>query len=130
MVHKFPRMTVEQVLQKWEKEHHVMVVKEKFSKETSTKGLEVVFRFENLSVVKLKPDHQELSLEMARESALMQHCLGEFDNDRDWILLLSSIFIEAKDMDMGLKKAEHDLLEIYPKGILNNLLHDNNIISP
>ena len=39
--------------------------------------------------------------------------------DRDWILLLSSIFIEAKDMDMGLKKAEHDLLEIYPKGILN-----------
>lgn len=82
MVHKFPRMTVEQVLQKWEKEHHAMVVKEKFFKETSTKGLEVVFKFENLTVVKFKPDHQELSLEMARESALMQHCLGEFDNDR------------------------------------------------
>jgi len=39
-----------------------------------------------------------------------------------------TVLLEA--MDMGLKKAEHDLLEIYPKGILNNLLHDNNIISP
>jgi hypothetical protein len=48
--------------------------------ETSGEALEKIFSFENLHVVKFLPHHPELSLEMARESALMQHCLGEFDN--------------------------------------------------
>ena len=39
--------------------------------------------------------------------------------DRAWILLLSALFIEAKDISMGLKKAEHERLEIYPTGRLN-----------
>ncbi len=37
--------------------------------------------FENLHIVRFRPQHKELSLEMARESVLMQHCLGEFDDD-------------------------------------------------
>jgi len=40
-------------------------------------------------------------------------------DDRAWILLLSSVFIEAKDMEIGLKKAEHGRLEIYPKEMLD-----------
>jgi hypothetical protein len=40
-------------------------------------------------------------------------------NDRNWILLLSALFVEAKDLDMWEHRARHDLLEIYPKGILD-----------
>jgi len=81
MVHKFPRMTVEHVLAKWEEEHQRIETKERLYQETTTQGLERVFEFENLHVVHFKSQHKELSLEMARESALMQHCLGEFDDD-------------------------------------------------
>jgi hypothetical protein len=79
--HKFPRMTVEQVLKKWEEEHENILRKEKIYKKTSGDGLERVYSFEDLHFVKFSHTHHELSLEMARESALMQHCLGEFDND-------------------------------------------------
>ena len=81
--HKFPRMTVEHVLQKWKEEHEQLLRKEKKYKETSCDGLEHVFSFEDLHVVKFDHRHHELSLEMARESALMQHCLGEFENDEE-----------------------------------------------
>jgi len=40
-------------------------------------------------------------------------------NDRNWILLLSALFVEAKDLDMWEHRARHDLLEIYPKGSLD-----------
>jgi len=79
--HKFPRMTVEHVLTKWKEEHARLLSQKKRYKETSGEGLEHVFSFENLEIVKFKAEHTELSLEMARESALMQHCLGEFDDD-------------------------------------------------
>ena len=78
--HKFPRMTVEQVLIKHQKEHLRMQKKAQYLIETSGEALEKVFSFENFQVVKFLVNHKELSLEMARESMLMQHCLGEFDN--------------------------------------------------
>ena len=81
--HKFPRMTVGHVLQKWKEEHDLLLRKEKKYKETSFDGLESVFSFEDLHIVRFNNGHHELSLEMARESALMQHCLGEFDNDEE-----------------------------------------------
>ena len=40
-------------------------------------------------------------------------------NDRNWILLLSALFVEAKDLDMWEHRARHDLLDIYPKGVLD-----------
>jgi len=49
--------------------------------ETSSRGLEQVFVYEDLHVVKFDAEYHELSLEMAKESALMHHCLGEFDDD-------------------------------------------------
>jgi len=80
MVHKFPRMTVEQVLKKWEEEHTRMSERTLTYLETSTKALERLFSFDSFTFVRFRFDHKELSLEMARESALMQHCLGEFDD--------------------------------------------------
>jgi len=80
-VHKFPRMTVEQVLRKRKEEHQRFARKQKLYKETSCEGLKEVFSFEDLHFVKFDFEHKELSLEMARESALMQHCLGKFDDD-------------------------------------------------
>ncbi len=80
LAHKFPRMTVEHVLKKSEREHQRMKEKKRKFIETSKEALEHVFTFKNLHVVKFLPHHKELSLEMARESALMQHCLGEFEN--------------------------------------------------
>ena len=41
-------------------------------------------------------------------------------NDRNWILLLSALFVEAKDLDMWEHRARHDLLEIYPEGVLDS----------
>ena len=78
--HKFPRMTVEHVLKKSQQEHLRMQEKKRKFIETSNEAIERVFTFENLHVVKFLAHHKELSLEMARESALMQHCLGEFEN--------------------------------------------------
>ena len=40
-------------------------------------------------------------------------------NEESWILLLSSLLIEAKDIEMGVQKAQHDLIEIYPEGVLD-----------
>lgn len=80
LIPKFPRMTVPQVLKKHQEEHLRIQEKKKKFIETSGEGTEEVFRFENLHVVKLLHDHPELPLEMARESALMQHCLGRFTN--------------------------------------------------
>lgn len=40
-------------------------------------------------------------------------------NDRNWILLLSAMFVEAKDLDLWEHRARHDLLEIYPEGVLD-----------
>ena len=40
-------------------------------------------------------------------------------NDKNWILLLSSMFVEAKDLDMWEHRARHDLLKIYPRGVLD-----------
>jgi hypothetical protein len=80
IIPKFPRMTVQHILKKHEEEHlRIQETKKKFI-ETSGEGIEEVFRFENLHIVKLLHQHPELSLEMARESALMQHCLGRFTN--------------------------------------------------
>jgi hypothetical protein len=76
-------MTVEHVLKKWQEEHERFLHQEKIYKETTKEGLENIFTFENMTVVKFKDAHKELSLEMARESALMQHCLGEFENDEE-----------------------------------------------
>lgn len=78
LIPKFPRMTVPHVLKKHEEEHLRIQEKKKKFIETSGEGIEKVFDFENLHVVKLLPHHPELALEMARESALMQHCLGRF----------------------------------------------------
>lgn len=80
MSHKFPRMTVEHILAKSKQEHQRMQERKRKNIETSQEALEHIFSFENLHVVKFLAHHKELSLEMARESALMQHCLGEFDN--------------------------------------------------
>jgi hypothetical protein len=80
LIPKFPRMTVPHVLKKHQEEHLRIQEKKKKFIETSGEGTEEVFRFENLHVVKLLHDHPELPLEMARESALMQHCLGRFTN--------------------------------------------------
>ncbi|MDQ7085882.1 MAG: hypothetical protein Q9M36_13665 [Sulfurovum sp.] len=80
IVHKFPRMTVEHIMEKSQQEHLRMQKKQRAYTETSAKALEKVFTFDNLHIVKFLAHHEELSLEMARESALMQHCLGEFDN--------------------------------------------------
>lgn len=81
IVHKFPRMSVPQVLDKWEEEHQRFATRQKIYKETSQEALKKLFTFEKFNVVKFDYQHKELSLEMARESALMQHCLGEFDDD-------------------------------------------------
>lgn len=78
--HKFPRMTVEHLLKKSRQEHLRMQEKKRKFIETSGEAIERVFTFENLHVVKFLAHHKELSLEMARESALMQHCLGDFEN--------------------------------------------------
>jgi len=40
-------------------------------------------------------------------------------NDDNWILLLSAMFVEAKDLDMEEKRARHDLLAIYEEGALD-----------
>jgi len=42
------------------------------------------------------------------------------NNDRNWILLLSSLFIEVTDIELGIKNASHDLLSIYPMGDLDS----------
>ena len=81
VVHKFPRMTVPQVLEKWREEHEQFSRRQKVYKETSLEALQSVYTFEAFHFVKFDPTHKELPLEMARESALMQHCLGEFEND-------------------------------------------------
>jgi len=107
--HKFPRMMVEHVMEKSRQEHLRMQERQRRFIETSGEALERVFDFDfaqspnfdspqlpnfgfaqlpsfdiaqlpSLHVVKFLPHHKELALEMARESALMQHCLGEFDN--------------------------------------------------
>ncbi len=78
--HKFPRMTVEHILLKHKEEHLRMQKKAQRYVETSGEALEKVFCFEDFHVVKFLAEKRELSLEMAGESALMQHCLGEFDN--------------------------------------------------
>lgn len=78
--HKFPRMTVDHVIKKHKEEHLRMQEKQRKFIETSQEALKKVFSFENMHFVKFLPHHKELALEMARESALMQHCLGEFDN--------------------------------------------------
>ena len=80
-VHKFPRMTVPQVLEKWKEEHERFIRRQKVYKDTSSEGLVSVCHYEELYFVKFDATHKELSLEMAKESALMQHCLGEFDDD-------------------------------------------------
>ena len=49
----------------------------------------------------------------------LQDYAGYEPNDRNWILLLSALFVEAKDLDMWEHRARHDLLEIYPKGVLD-----------
>jgi len=49
----------------------------------------------------------------------LQDYTGYEPNDRNWILLLSALFVEAKDLDMWEHRARHDLLEIYPKGALD-----------
>jgi hypothetical protein len=41
------------------------------------------------------------------------------ENDRNWILLLSALQVEAKDLDMWEHRARHDVLEIYPEGSLD-----------
>jgi len=40
-------------------------------------------------------------------------------NDRNWILLLSALFVEAKDLDMWQHRVRHDLLQMYPEGSLD-----------
>lgn len=40
-------------------------------------------------------------------------------NDRNWILSLSALFVEAKDLSLKKHRARHDLLGIYPEGSLN-----------
>ena len=39
-------------------------------------------------------------------------------NDRNWILMLSALFVEAKDLEMEGHRARHDVLAIYPRGSL------------
>lgn len=78
--HKFPRMTVEHVIEKSRQEHLRMQKRQRKYIETSGEALAHIFTFGHLHVVKFLPHHQELALEMARESALMQHCLGQFDS--------------------------------------------------
>jgi len=112
--HKFPRMKVEQILLKWEEEHQRMLRREKFYKETSTEGLERVFDFENMHIVKLRSEHKELSLEMARESALMQHCLGEFDDD---------VLGEGGYGEYYLKQIQNKTLEVYSLRDEKNMPH-------
>ncbi len=78
--YKFSRMTVEQVLIKWQEDHNKMLNKKRLFIETSGEALEHIFSFGNFNVVKFLSKNEELSLEMSNESSSMQHCLGEFDD--------------------------------------------------
>jgi len=82
---KFLRMTVPQILKKWQKDHDYMQRKRANTIETSGEGLTTCFRHttdnnELFHIVEMLPNHAELSFEMARESSYMQHCLGEFED--------------------------------------------------
>lgn len=77
---KFHKMTVPQVLKKWSDDHERMKRQKLRHIDTSGKALKVVFNHGDMYVVELLKSHEELHLEMANESAQMQHCLGEFDD--------------------------------------------------
>jgi len=79
-VNKFSHMTAPQVLSKWQEAHERLYNKRYQLIETSGDGLTLCCSVEEYAIFELNPDHQELHLEMARESAYMQHCLGEFDD--------------------------------------------------
>jgi hypothetical protein len=120
--HKFYKMSVEQVLKKWEEEHQRIANRQEREIETSGEALEEVFTFGEFSFVKFRHDHKELSLEMARESALMQHCLGEFDTIETgeggygeyYIELIREQKIELYSL-RNQKNQPHVTVALYPK---------------
>jgi len=67
------------------------------------------------SFFKKKP----IEVKYGRSNYIANEANYKRDNERSWILLSSAVFIEAKDISMGLQRAEHDRLEIYPKGVLD-----------
>ncbi|VAW82400.1 hypothetical protein MNBD_GAMMA12-2560 [hydrothermal vent metagenome] len=80
LAHKFHQMTVPHILAKWQQDH-TRIKRQKIKHiETSGDNLIVRFSHKNYSIVEMKANHNELAMEMARESSLMQHCLGEFDD--------------------------------------------------
>ncbi len=82
---KFPRMTVPQILKKWQKDHKRMQRRRRNYLDTSGDAIRKCFEFEQFTIVEFIPKHPELFLEMVRESHYMQHCLGEFDEPKKGI---------------------------------------------
>jgi hypothetical protein len=119
---KFYKMSVDQVLKKWEEEHQRITNRKERHIETSEEALKEVFSFGEFTFVKFINDHKELSLEMARESALMQHCLGEFDNieqgEGGYGAYYIELIREEKITLFSLRDAQnnpHVTIALYPK---------------
>jgi len=80
---KFPRMTPEHVLDKWEAEHLTMsrALKRGWLP-TSGSGRIKVAEVNDFVIWEFDPTHPEFRQELANESAMMQHCIGQF-SDRE-----------------------------------------------
>lgn len=80
---KFPRITPEQVLNKWQADHLVMSRAMKRGwLPTSGSGRIKIAEINDFVIWEFDPTHPEFRQELANESAMMQHCIGQF-SDRE-----------------------------------------------
>ncbi|NBF08577.1 hypothetical protein [Pseudomonas sp. Fl4BN1] len=80
---KLDRITCPQALALWEKEHAQMSARvDQGWRQSSTEALTTTVTCAEHSWVELRPDSALLRAEMAFESYVMRHCLGQFANRR------------------------------------------------
>ncbi|MGC5701276.1 hypothetical protein J4P02_13850 [Pseudomonas sp. NFXW11] len=81
---KLERITCPQALALWEKEHAQMAVRvEQGWRQSSREALTTVLAGPGHNWVELRPESPLLRAEMAFESYVMRHCLGQFANRRE-----------------------------------------------
>lgn len=79
--HKFPRYTVAQVLEKWQRAHNKQYKKQaKGWCETDGSAVREVFAVGDYRFVEFIGSGRRLRAEMSNESFYMQHCVGRFEN--------------------------------------------------
>ncbi|MEO9102121.1 MAG: hypothetical protein ABI256_06465, partial [Rhodoferax sp.] len=80
---KLMRINCPQALARWEAEHAAFHAKATAGRRTSNAdAVATVWQGQHGTFVELLPTHSALRAEMAYESQMMQHCLGQFSNRR------------------------------------------------